>query len=115
MSPLPNLEQAVVSEEKITGYLLSETHPSGRGKAAFFKRFGFDLDRWDVLAEMLKRHAENHGVTRIEDSPFGTRYVVEGMIDTPVGRTPWVRAVWFLREGHDAPHLATAYPIDRPS
>ncbi|WP_022835466.1 DUF6883 domain-containing protein [Salisaeta longa] len=115
MEPLPNLEQAVVPKEKITDYLLSERHPSGRGKAKFFKGFGFSPDQWEVLADALKRHAGQHGVTRTEASPFGTRYVVEGMITTPIGRSPQLRAVWFIREGRDVPHLATAYPLDKPS
>ncbi len=33
---LPNAERAVVSERKVVDYLLSETHPDGRGKARFF-------------------------------------------------------------------------------
>lgn len=33
---LPNVEAVVVSEDKITGYLLSPTHRDGRHKAAFF-------------------------------------------------------------------------------
>jgi hypothetical protein len=41
---LRNYEQAVVSESKITEYLLSDTHPEGKEKAAFFERFGFSAD-----------------------------------------------------------------------
>jgi hypothetical protein len=37
---LPNCEQAVVAEAKITRYLLSETHEDGKHKAAFFTHFG---------------------------------------------------------------------------
>ena len=33
---LPNYENAVVSEAKITGYLLSTKHRDGRSKAEFF-------------------------------------------------------------------------------
>jgi hypothetical protein len=46
---LPNVEAAVISEDKITGYLLSTTHRDGRHKAAFFLGFGFTADagrRW---------------------------------------------------------------------
>jgi hypothetical protein len=41
---LPHLERAVVAKEKLTDYLLSETHPDGAPKAEFFGRFGFGLD-----------------------------------------------------------------------
>jgi tripartite-type tricarboxylate transporter receptor subunit TctC len=36
---------------KITGYLLSLSHPDDRTKAAFFMRFGFSAERWEELAE----------------------------------------------------------------
>lgn len=41
---LPEYEQAVIPERKITAYLLALTHRDGRSKAVFFMRFGFPLD-----------------------------------------------------------------------
>jgi len=82
---LPNMEAAVVSEDKITGYLLSPTHRDGHHKAAFFLGFGFTADAWQALAAALLKHAADHGVAKVENTPFGTRYVVEGTIDTPYG------------------------------
>jgi hypothetical protein len=38
---LPNVAQAAVAQEKITGYLLSSTHRDGKHKAVFFMSFGF--------------------------------------------------------------------------
>jgi hypothetical protein len=35
---LPNAEKAVIERRKLTEYLLSETHPTGRFKAQFFKK-----------------------------------------------------------------------------
>lgn len=40
---LPNVGGAVVAQEKIIDYLLSDTHRDGRHKAVFFKRFGFTI------------------------------------------------------------------------
>jgi len=40
---MPNNDQSIVADSKITDYLLSETHEIGKHKAEFFKRFGFDL------------------------------------------------------------------------
>ncbi len=47
---LPNVEQAILVEAKFTAYLLDETHQEGRGKALFFKHFGFSVTEWNVLA-----------------------------------------------------------------
>jgi hypothetical protein len=110
---LPNQAQASVPEEKITAYLLSFIHRDGRHKAAFFTRFGFALDAWETLAMALRQHAADHEVAKVEDSPFGTRYVVEGTITAPDGRTPVIRSVWFINTGQDTPRFVTAYPLER--
>ena len=109
---LPNLEAAAVPEEKISGYLLSATHRDGRHKAAFFLGFGFAVQAWQTLAAALLKHASEHEVAKVENTPFGTRYVVEGTIETPGGRTPSVRSVWFLEDNQDAPRFVTAYPLE---
>ncbi|MBP8972301.1 MAG: hypothetical protein KBH93_00385 [Anaerolineae bacterium] len=109
---LPYSEQAVVPEEKLTTYLLDETHQEGRGKALFFQRFGFSVAQWEVLAQALLAHAHEHQVVKTEGTKFGTRYVVEGALATPVGRRPAVRVVWFIRSGESAPRLVTAYPVE---
>jgi hypothetical protein len=110
---LPNLDQAQVPREKIVGYLLSFTHPDGRAKAEFFSRYGFTTGNWRDLALALLTHAKEHEVTRAEASPFGTRYVVEGIIRTPDDRDPQLRAVWFVEAGESVPRLVTAYPMSR--
>ena len=109
---LPNLEAAAVPEEKITAYLLSTTHRDGRHKAAFFLGFGFAAAAWQTLAAALLKHAAEHEVARAETTPFGTRYVVEGTIETPRGRTPRIRSVWFLETIQGTPRIVTAYPLE---
>ena len=110
---LPNVENAVVPEAKIVDYLLSETHFDGRHKAAFFKRFGFTAENWRELADALMRHVDEHDVAKEEPSPFGKRFVVEGIMDTPDGRAPGVRTVWFLRSEETICQFVTAYPLKR--
>jgi hypothetical protein len=108
---LPNHEKAEISEAKIVDYLLSLTHPAGRGKAIFFRHVGFSVDEWEALAEALLHHATQNEVKAVETTPFGARYVIEGELQTPVGRAPMVRAVWFIDQGSDTPRFVTAYPI----
>jgi len=68
---LPNRENARVSEQKITAYLLSMTHPTGRDKAAFFWKFGFAPENWQLLRDALLQHADIHEVAASEDTLFG--------------------------------------------
>ena len=102
----------MVPESKITGYLLSTTHRDGRHKATFFLSFGFTTNDWRTLAGGLLRHAEEHEVAKAESTPFGTRYVMEGKIQTPGGRTPSIRSVWFIENDQDVPRFVTAYPLE---
>ena len=108
---LPNSDQLRVDQAKIVDYLLSESN--GRGKATFFLQFGFRPEQWSVLAEALKVQARGHAVVLAVDSPWGTRYSVEGPIDTPSGRQPRprVRTVWILEVGSEQPRLITAHPV----
>lgn len=108
---LPNAQSLVVEQAKIVDYLLSETHEDGRHKAAFFRRFGFVSEFWPELADALRHHALEHELAREEPSPFGRRFIVEGIMHMPDGRTPFVRTVWFLRANETAPRFVTAYPI----
>ena len=108
---LPNASQARVEVEKVTGYLLSVSHPDGRTKAEFFARFGFQLQVWQILAEALLKYGASNQVTGVVESPYGTRYGVDGELETPDGRNPLIRTVWIIDAGRSAPRLITAYPI----
>src|SRR5437868_6697659 len=110
---LPNLEQAVVSEEKFTGYLLNAHHPDGASKAAFFASQGFTAENWQELTQALRRIAETADVSRVVDSVHGRKYIIEGLLETPSGKSPVVRTVWIVDQGGDVPRLVTAYPQEK--
>ena len=107
---LPNLEAAVVSEEKIVDYLLNPQHPDGAGKAAFFAARGFRRDHGHLLSDALRRLVAENSVTSWMDSPHGQKYIVDGRVETPGGTAPLVRTVWIVDQGETAPRLVTAYP-----
>ena len=80
---IPFSDRLRVDRAKIVDYLLSESN--SRGKAPFFLSFGFRVDNWEVLAESLKAQARSHSVVAAIDSNWGTRYSIDGPIDTPSG------------------------------
>lgn len=112
---LPNAARAIVDRRKLVDYLLSEAHPDGRGKARFFTAHGFSAAGWEALAAALRDHAAAHPVVDRMATVFGVRYVVEGALVAPDGRSPGVRAVWFVPAGGQVPELVTAYPLKRRS
>lgn len=107
---LPNASAAVVPRAKIVDYLLSVSHHDGCHKAAFFRSFGFAVDSPEVLEIALRSIASKDDVVREEHSPFGRRFIVDGIIKAPDGRTAFVRTIWFVETGESSPRLVTAYP-----
>jgi len=97
----------------VVDYLLSDTHRDGQHKEVFFKRFGFAAAEWERLAQALREHAVEHDVARVETSPYGQRYIIEGIIRSPDMRHPLIRTVWFVESGEDTPRFVTAYPLRR--
>ena len=108
---VPNARQAHVDKTKVVDYLLSESHSDGRSKAAFFLSFGFNRGRWGGLAEALRTHGAANEVSAIEESNYGTRYMVDGIIETPDRLNPRIRTVWIIDSVNDEPRLITAHPL----
>jgi uncharacterized protein DUF6883 len=109
---LPNAEKAIVERNKIADYLLNSAHRYGAAKERFFTAFGFRANRWEILAEALREHGRTHEIVRAHETGFGSRYVVEGELNTPRGGRPRVRTVWQFDKGTIAPRLITAYPLE---
>ena len=82
-------------------------------KQNFFTKLGFTTDAWQDLAKALLRHADDNKVAKTEDSPFGTRYIIEGEILAPKGKIATIRSVWFLETGKHIPRFVTSYPLQR--
>lgn len=102
---------ALISREKVTGYLLSDSHPVGRYKAAFFKRLGYSADAPEIferdIAALLTVHAMDLGATR-HGRKLATREVLRG----PTGGRAVVFAVWIILPDERSPRLVTVYPED---
>jgi hypothetical protein len=109
---LPNADNAVVSQDKVAGYLLNVNHPEGAGKAVFFSSLGFESTNWRLLADALRRHGQRHAVAKRVVSPHGVKYVVDGVLETPGNRDVIVRTVWIVDLGEEVPRFVTAYPLE---
>src|SRR5438067_2072009 len=106
---MPNAENALVEEQKIVGYLLNRAHPDNGGKAEFFIGVGFTAGDWELMAEAFREMALNTEASKCVQSPYGTKYVLEGELSTPCGKRPFVRSVWIIDIDASEPRLVTAY------
>ena len=107
---LPYREHATVPLAKLTDYLLSTTHSAGKSKAQFFAALGFNTTNAAHLEQQLMIIAATEDVAEIVQSPYGTKYVIRGILQTADGRQVAIITVWIIESGQDQPRFVTAYP-----
>jgi hypothetical protein len=107
---MPHGEEAVVPLRKLTEYLLSERHPIGRSKAAFFRRLGFDQTNVHLFETALLAIARDKEVVEVTASLHGTKYIIDGAPATPFGVSVVMRTVWIVEPNQPQPRFVTAYP-----
>jgi len=106
---IPRFELAEIPEAKLLGYLLSETHPEGQGKASFFRRLGYSSAAPHVLRQALIRLIATAEVSDLVRTMHGTKYVVDGYLGEG-GTRALVRTIWIIHAEGKAPRFVTAYP-----
>lgn len=107
---LPAADRAVVELTKVTDYLLNPGHPDNGGKARFFESCGFPASEPSRLVAALKDVAASGEVVFQVSSTHGTKYVVDGHLESAEGQRRFVRTVWIVDTGQEFPRLVTAYP-----
>lgn len=108
---LPNAKNAYIDQEKLTDYLLSETHSGGKSKAKFFRSLGFNETKIALLEKSLLNIAMTEEVKNISQSIHGIKYIIEGKIKTPSKKVARVRSIWILEPNQNKPRFVTAYPV----
>jgi hypothetical protein len=103
-------DDAYVPPEKLTRYLLSESHPVGSSKAEFFRLHGYNETNLELLERGLLEIAQNEPVRDVVSSPYGMKFVIEGTLATPSGFSIQVVTVWIIESESDRPGFVTAYP-----
>ena len=108
---LPNRKKSYVPKKKLTDYILSESHPVGSSKAKFFRGLGFDETNVGKLAKSLLQIAKENDLKNVRKFSYGTNYIVEGTIETPIRKTVKIVTVWFIKTEKTRPSFVTAYPV----
>jgi Domain of unknown function (DUF6883) len=106
----PNREKAYVPTDKLNNYLLSETHAVERTKARYFRSIGYTAEKAEELAEALVMIARSEDICQEIVYDFGTKYVIDGELATPVGIGVRVRTIWVIDSQDARPRFVTAYP-----
>lgn len=106
----PGVERAVVETAKVRDYLLSDSHPVGRFKAAFFLTLGYSPTRWEALAADLQSHLMSNDAVATDHNEYGQKYEVRGRVESPTGKAAVLVAVWIVLRREDFPRFVTAFP-----
>ena len=107
---MPDWSEAYVPHEKLTGYLLSETHAVGKWKSELFRALGFTPENSTLLQDRLLELARTNEVTGRSETPYGTKYLIEGNLIAPNGRSIRLLTVWIVEQTDPRPRFVTAYP-----
>lgn len=62
------------------------------------------------MAQVFLQHAASHEICVNELTTHGHMFTVEGELETPDGRSPYIRSVWIIPHGEVLPRFVTAYP-----
>lgn len=107
---LPNAEKAIIEAEKLSGYVLSTTHPVGRFKVAVFRKLGYSAGNWKEFERSLRELIFTNDALEVEESQYGRKFMVEGSFGGPSGNTMQIVTVWVILKGEGVPRFVTAYP-----
>lgn len=107
---VPGAERAVVSPEKVHGYLLSATHPVGRFKAAYFAALGYGPGDWADLRDALLAIVNTEAASPGRATSYGVKYEVRAKLRGPRGRSATLVTVWIVLTGEESPRFVTAFP-----
>lgn len=91
-------------------YLLSESHAVGKSKAIFLRAIGFSGNNVNDLERQLLEIARTKDVVEVKETPYGTKYVIDGTLLAPRARAAQIRTVWIIETGDDRPRFVTAHP-----
>ena len=106
---LPHGDEAIVEQDKLTGYCLDPDHPRGKHKARVFATvLGFTVENADRLRDALRTAAATEEATPSQSDRFGARYIIDFPVTGPNG-TATLRNTWIIRQGEAVPRLTSCY------
>lgn len=108
---LPYRQNAYIPKAKLIEYLLSQTHAVGKFKAKFFYKLGFNQSTVSIFERALLDIAQSKEIKEELSTVYGTKYVIDGKINTPSNKTVKIRTIWILEKGLKKPRFITVYPV----
>jgi hypothetical protein len=112
--PLPNAQQVQIDPAKFDQYSMNPDNPRNLGKWRAFEEIGYDIrdsdDRQAAAQQVmtqLRQSLPNNAATPSKTSPYGARFEVRSMIQSPTGRTGTLVTIWQIDPNSTIPRLIT--------
>ena len=106
---LPNPEDAIVDEQKLSGYSLNPNHADGRHKARVFKSaLNLDISNIAELKAALLEAVKIYDATPDKRNQYGQKYVINFPMNH-INKTATIHSVWIVKNGENFPRLVTCY------
>jgi len=117
-NPLPNYENAIIEDSKLTEYALNPDSNTGKHKARVFQSaLGFNLTNWRLLKQAILDALPRYEAQFKSETVFGKKYTVELLVTGPNGNSLPVLTAWQFDRQLDGtlseiPRLVTLYITD---
>lgn len=108
---VPGAEDAICADHKIRDYLLNPDHVKGAAKAEFFRRIGWERDRWEelrdlILAQLPYVHGRFSRMNEFNGAPMYEAFI---LIPRETGKMVEIGTYWQVHPDHPTSFI-TAYP-----
>lgn len=70
------------------------------------RKLGYSAENWEAFERHLRGLILSNDATKVEESPFGQKFVVEG----PLGDTVQIITVRIILKAESIPRFVTVYP-----
>ncbi|PJB50723.1 MAG: hypothetical protein CO103_01730 [Chloroflexi bacterium CG_4_9_14_3_um_filter_45_9] len=110
MAQIPNYDRAITDPVKLKDYVLCDTHPIGRFKAALFQQMGYGQENWEQFTEDIRTQHLSLDAKLGEKTKYGQKYIIVGDIKGPNGKVKRLKSIWIILVGEDFPRFITIYP-----
>ena len=106
---LPNLEEAIIDSQKLSGYCLNPEHPDGQHQARLFQAvLGLRQENEEELRIALKEALKNCNATFERENSYGKKYIIDFSMSRG-NKQAIIHSVWIVRFAENFPRLVTCY------
>lgn len=106
---MPNADEPIIPDAKLSKYLLNPDHPRGADKARVYKAaLGFGQEDAALLSESLRTGLASGVWVKSDSVDYGVEHTVDIAITGKNGYVKTVRSRWAYDNGSEFPRLITA-------